>query len=462
LFSFEQNRYAAAFNGHLQCSYIDSLARDFEERKAIGGSQLPENPMLIIGRTRDGLRREHPFYIALRGAVDEVLGGLVKEEEERAKKEIQRVENSRTRRDLENLAREAARFMQDELRDAEAEELPNALGTGFAKMIEIIPKEAACYLGENKTLTVVVARDSICNSTQVSVSVDPAGVVELIDGSTVPLSQHRRRSDLLVGQIRLRPLVPEVALIQCEVEGHVADALVTVLEERDERQPEPIPTKLEFEQPSYRIGLTKTRVLRIRAPLGLIASGTSARVTSTAQGIVVLTGNVPLQLDPSSTFLAGQVRVEGRILGAQGTIQAVVDELVAQCRATVTRDEDGPGLRFEIRATEEGPYRALWEDVENPQTGESVRTLIIQAGHPALSRYLGDAPDFDGQNAPWTRLLLAEIIADNVCREISRRIDATRHRDERPDSEGFYSEHYARLLKILPKLQGILLPLIPS
>jgi hypothetical protein len=461
LLGFEQNRYAALFHGRLSCRYIDTLALDFEARRSNGETPLPENPMLIIGRTRDGLRREHPFSIALRAAVDEVLGRLVKEEEDRAKKEIVHIENERTRRDLENLAREAARFMQDELREAEAEELPPGLGRGATKAMQIVPGEAVCYLGEDKTLSVLVGRDGLGDNPQVSVSVDPAGVVELIDGSAIPLSQHRRHSDLLIGRIRLRPLVPEVTLIQCEIEGRIADALVTVLEEREERPPEPVPTELEFEQPIYRIGLSKTRVLKLRAPLGLLEPGTPVRVTSRAPGIVVLTGQVTLQLAPLAAFMEAQVRVEGRTLGAQGTIQAVVNDLVAQCRATVTRDEDGPGLRFDIRNTEAGPYRALWEDVENPQTGESVRTLIIQAGHPGLRRYLGDEPDFPGQNAPWTRLLLAEIVADNVCREISRRIDANRHRDERPDSEGFYSEHYGRLLKILPKLQEILLPVVP-
>jgi hypothetical protein len=200
----------------------------------------------------------------------------------------------------------------------------------------------------------------------------------------------------------------------------------------------------------------------VRAPVGLLAPGTILNVTSTAPGVVALTGRVPLRLNSSSTFLEGRVRVEGRSLGAEGTIQAIANDLVAQCRAMVTRDEDGPSLRFEIRDTDAGPYRALWEDIEEPQTHQSVRTLLIQARHPALMRYLGDAPDFPGQDAPWTRLLMAEIVADNVCREISRRIDSTKHRDDRPDSEGFYGEHYARLLKILPRLQEVLLPTLPS
>lgn len=84
--------------------------------------------------------------------------------------------------------------------------------------------------------------------------------------------------------------------------------------------------------------------------------------------------------------------------------------------------------------------------------------LEIMGRHPALRRYLGEAPLFPGQNYPWVKALIAEIVADNVCREIARRIDARRPQDERPDSEGFYAEHYNRMLRLLPKMHALVLP----
>lgn len=462
LFSFEGNHYANVFHGRLECPHIDYLARAYDDRSSEGLEPSRENPSPIIGRTRDSLRREHPFYVALRTAVDEVLQCLVREEEERARRENVRVENVRTRRELESLARESARFMQEELRNAQAEELPSSTGSnGVPPDISIIPAEATCFLGEDKTLTVAVRHEVDGDDAAVTASVDPKGVVELIDGSLITLRPHRSRPDLLVGQIRLRPLVPDVALIQCEIGNRIAEAMVTVQEERSEPLPEPLPIQLEFERPLYRIGWTKTRLIKLRAPLDLVETGTVFTVTSNAPGIVVLNGRIELLPDPSSRYLEGQIRVEGRAIGAEGTVRASGGDLVALCRAMVTRDEDGPSLRFEIRDSEAGPYRALWDDEEDPRTGESVRTLIIQARHPALNRYLGPAPNFPGQNAPWAKLLVAEIVADNVCREISRRIDVLRHRDDRPDSEGFYNEHYERMLRILPKLHLLLLPAVP-
>jgi hypothetical protein len=397
----------------------------------------------------------------LRTAVDEVLELLVQKEADRARQEITRVENDRMRRNLESLAREAARFMQDELREAQAEDLSSGSGNGTPKDISIVPAETVCFIGEDKTLSVLLRREGVADDSTVAVSVDPPGVVELIDGSFISLQAHRRQPDILIGQIRLRPLVPEVALIQCELEDRVAEAIVSVQSERNDPPPVPLPTQLEFDRPIYRIGWTKTRLVKLRAPLELLESGAVFNVTSNAPGVVVLGGRVSLLPDPTSRFLEGQVRVEGRALGAEGTIRATGTELTAECRAVVTRDEEGPTLRFEIRDTDAGPYRALWDDQEDQRTGESIRTLLIQAKHPALSRYLGEAPVFPGQDNPWAKILVAEIVADNVCREISRRIDVLRHKDERPDSEGFYNEHYERMLRILPKLHAVLLPSVP-
>lgn len=71
---------------------------------------------------------------------------------------------------------------------------------------------------------------------------------------------------------------------------------------------------------------------------------------------------------------------------------------------------------------------------------------------------MGPAPNFPGQNSEVVRSLIAEIVADNVCRLVARRIDVLRDQSERPDAEGFYAEHYGRMLKLLPRLHELLLP----
>lgn len=43
--------------------------------------------------------------------------------------------------------------------------------------------------------------------------------------------------------------------------------------------------------------------------------------------------------------------------------------------------------------------------------------MLVFARHKLLSRYLGPPPEFEGQNVPLFRVLLAEIVAESVCRK---------------------------------------------
>jgi hypothetical protein len=460
LFSLEKNPYAEYLHGRLICEYIDTLAETYDDQGPRGRLPTPENPVPIIGRARDGLRHDHPFYVKLRSVIEPILEEVVCEEEERARQGAVRVDNERTRRDLERMAKEAARFMEQELRDVEADALPLGVGTGTARPLIINPEEATCYLGEAKTLTVVASRDGLAPDSEVLITSDPPGVVELVDGPTVRLVPHRKRDDVLVGQIHLQPLAVDIAAIQGEIEGRQAEAIVEVKEERPPPT-EPVPPEtLEFDRPVYRIGWTRTRSLELRAPLDQCPAGSVVHVSSTAPGIVVLTPHVAIDFDADRGYLVGHVQVEGRGIGAEGTIRAVYQSQSAVCRAMVTREEVGPALQFEIVNKDAGQWRAVWEERDDPATGERIKILEIQGRHPALRRYLGEPPGFPGQDTPLARLLVAEIVADNVCREIARRVDMGRGESDRLDVEAFYSEHYGRMLRLLPRLHELMVPAV--
>jgi hypothetical protein len=355
--------------------------------------------------------------------------------------------------------------MEEELREAEAEPLAAGRGPDSTKPLEIIPDEVVCYIGEPRTLTVVAAKAGCDPDAAIDVTTDPREIAEPIDELPLSLRPHRRREDVMVAQLHLQPLAVGHTLVECELGGRVAQALVEVRDERQDAQvpeaPRP-PAAFEFEHDHYRVGWTHTKTLLLRAPVGSFEPGLVAAIASSAPGIVVLRNHVPLDLDADLGFLVGRVRVEGRALGAEGTIRATLGDLTAECRVIIRRSEEGPSLQFSIEDKHAGKYRALWEERTDPITGEVTRVLEIQGRHPALHRFLGDPPEFLGQEAPWVRLLIAEIVADNVCREIARRVDLMRQQDERPDAEGFYGEHYTRLQKLLPRLQELMLPTTPS
>ena len=234
------------------------------------------------------------------------------------------------------------------------------------------------YLGEAKTLTAIVRAD--LGVTEVSSSVEPGGVVELIDGSITKLSQHRRRKDVLVAQIRLHPLIEEETLLTVSAGAHSAVAIVNVEPQREIVEVEiPAPETLTFERANYRIQWNKKKRVVILAPLELVDShGPKVQVASTNAGVVVR-GETVLQLDEDGEFYKGDITLEGRTLGAQSTVTARLGSLIATCKAVVTRDEEGPKIKIEIEPELAGTHRAIVE-----QHGD--HTLIKVMGfHPRLS-----------------------------------------------------------------------------
>jgi hypothetical protein len=77
--------------------------------------------------------------------------------------------------------------------------------------------------------------------------------------------------------------------------------------------------------------------------------------------------------------------------------------------------------------------------------------------HPIMKRYRGPAPDFPGNDLPTTKLLIAEIVADQVARMILEKKFPTTSAYEQIDAARFYSEHYRYMSKYLTRCHRALL-----
>jgi hypothetical protein len=76
--------------------------------------------------------------------------------------------------------------------------------------------------------------------------------------------------------------------------------------------------------------------------------------------------------------------------------------------------------------------------------------------HPTLSRYIGDPPDYTGQNSLHWRALLAEIIAEAIVRRVLERkypVDS-----QGIDAEAFFVELFQRTTELAPRIHRELLP----
>ena len=173
-------------------------------------------------------------------------------------------------------------------------------------------------------------------------------------------------------------------------------------------------------------------------------------VTSTHTKVVVLGGgSFELKFDDGLEYYVAEIALEGRQLGATGTITAKLGSASATCNLVVARDDGGPSLHIEVRDRKIGNRRALVEKTDE------VTSINIMGLHPSIKRYLGPAPDFPNQDKPLCRALIAEIVAG----ECARMMIEKKHQsvDQHVDAAAMYVEHYKYLTRYLNRCHRVLI-----
>lgn len=446
LFSFEGNTYALAFTGFVRCDDIDKIAREYDDRAEKRLPHSVDNPLPIISRRRDGLMEEHPLYQALKRYVESELGPLVAAREKRVRELHKAVENTRTSRLLSQLAREAARFMQEAAEEEELDVPPVSTGGEPAAALAIIPDAISIPIGSQRTVTVMAAKVGLGEDPEVELGFAPPGIVEG-SAAKLKLGPSRRRDDVMTATLRITARSPHGAtLLRAKLGMREADCAIEVVE--PSQAPEPIaPYGLEFERKHYRLVLNKPKAIRIRAPLGSYSEGAVITVTSDTRRIAILDGGTTiLKSRPSDLAMEGKVRVEGRSERERGTLMCV-DAIGVRAHADVevVRREEG-GADFEPRLVPEvqGDQRAQWSS--------DYHVLRIMGEHPALRPYLGNAADeYPGQNSDQFKVLLAELITDAVV----RRILLEKYRDDEIDAATLYVQQYKLMGRFLARAHRV-------
>jgi hypothetical protein len=441
LFGFEGNPYALAFAGWIKSDDIDRIADEFDSRAEKGVQHPPDNPMPIISRRRQGLVEEHPLYQAIKRLAEAELAPLVAEREQRARQRSRTVEQESTTRLLSQLARAAARFMQEA---AEEEDLDLDLtsGTEPTPPLTIIPGAVEMPAGSQRVLTVMAAKVGLDGNVSVDLELAPPDVIET-SSMALKLVPSRRRDDVLRASVKVTA-GPNLGatLLTARVGQRSADCVIEVVE--PEAAPEPIaPTDLEFERPHYRLVLGKPKALRIRAPLGGYPDGVRIRITSSSRGTVVLDGGeVSLESRPGALAMEGVLRVEGRAEQDKATLTAT-DPAGHQAVATaqvVSREESGADFETKLVPEYQGDQRAQWSG--------DYRLLRIMGEHPAVKPYLGDKEaGYPGQTSPQFRLMMAELVADAVV----RRILLGKYGEDEVDAGTFYVQQYKLIARFLAR-----------
>jgi len=441
LFGFEGNQFALAFTGVIKCDDIDRVAADYDERAEKRLPHTVDNPRPIISRQRDGLADNHPLYEAIKRLGEAELAPLVTERERKMRERTRQVENAKTTKLLSQLAKEAAKFMQEAAEEEELE-LIGLKGKVRPDPLAIIPGALEIPKSSERTMSVMAAKAGLDGAADLEVELNfaPPGIAECVP-NRVKLGPSRRRDDVLTATIKLiaGPAVG-ATMLNARFGVRTTDCVIEVVE--PSAPPEPIPPAgLEFERPRYRLVVDKPKTLRVRAPLGAYAEGTLMRVTTNVKGVVALDGGkFTLKTNPADLAMDGSIRIEGRIEKQTGVI--VVHDPSGRTAQTqvevVRREESGAGFETKLVAEYQGDQRAQWN------TGYT--ELRIMGEHPAVKPYVGDKDkNYPGQDTLEFKMLTAELMSDAVV----RRILQEKYKEDELDIASFYVAHNRLVARLL-------------
>ena len=132
----------------------------------------------------------------------------------------------------------------------------------------------------------------------------------------------------------------------------------------------------------------------------------------------------------------------------EGILTASTGDMQTSARLLGTQPF-GDGIRIKLEDISLGDQRYRWRQ----------NVLEIAARHPALRRYLGAPPKFDGQDEKHFRAVLAEVIAEAVCaRLVAESVRSNPEEYADADWSQFYAEYSRLSTSFLPDVHKIQVP----
>lgn len=460
LFGFEGNPFASYFLGEIRWDTIEDLTRALDDMEERGEPPSPDNPISIISRSRDGLERAHPAFKALQAVVDRELKVHV---DRKAKEEAAAGhESALTRRRLDELGKIIAKFRAEKDEELELES-PGDGGEGevhpTTPILQVIPPSKVIEWGDCTTFTLQLRADAVAGmqepvETTLAVVSEPDQLVRL-SVFTVPLTSTPKRQGLLRGTF---VVTAEKLNGKAVVEANIArvaraDTTIDVVEPVTADPPTP-PLTFKFERERYTVALGKKKDLLLLAPTPVVVKH-GARVkllNSNSQGILLRNHDVVLAPSPDGDWYEASISVEARQLNATTTLVAQCGNgpLKARAEVRVAQEQSGPIVEITIKPLP-GYQRAMWNQDEDTGTVE----IVVNGTHPAVARYMGSPPKFDGQESREARIVVAEVVADEAVRDILQR----KYPPGRSvDVTAYFVERARLLAQLLPRCHASQLP----
>jgi len=461
---FEKEPLAKKYFGRIECPYLDILCDEYDRMREREEKLPDSNPSLIIDPNRQqGLRRDHPFTEALFSIPAKYLKDFINKDREERKQQQKRIANEDTQNRLDKLAAAASKFISEQLE--EMEEFSQRDQTDKSSYVKegvlIYPTYFYVELDEIRTLTFYANAALLKNKDEiVNIEADD-DALEILD-TTFKLRPHKRKEEQFFGLFRVKGKSKKDSVIVKAKCSNLpeAQAVAAIVESRVEEHLFEEPFEFEFK--SYSVKEGSRRALKIYAKYPeVVSEETSIKVVSNDSEGVPIRGSCVLKPISSSNFAYGEIIVEGRRLNSKAIITAYVDSVEASTKVKVVQKSERK-IPFEIKLVDEemGNFRAQWAVAEGKPYMLKISTL-----HESISRYLGQPPEFEGQDLPLFKILLAEIAAESVCRksltmEAKERTWEFRwadHKDDNIIAENVIGEMQKRLRQFTPIAHKVML-----
>lgn len=429
----ENNPHAENYFGRLRCPYIDELVMEYENLETEKKSHTTENPVRIIDPLREeGLVRDHPFTEALYREAALRLKELLKRDQEAEKQKTREIENKRTTERLKKLAGEVSKFIKERTEDVEIEDEFYLDASDIpAGGMAVIPGGGSIVIGGERKFFIYTRPlqgqedKHAFISTESNALLLQTDIVGLIDrGDGVRCNSFSVKGVELTRDAKVK-------IVWEKITKYISTPVVSTEKELPE-----IKTDFSFEKTDYTLRENKGRSIYLFAKWPDFVHGDVVAKTTIDKDkfIKIIQDKVKLRVDPLKKLAVGILKIQGKTVGGPSIIKAHLLDKETATRVRVIPKKD-MGKNIVIRVVDEdlGDQRAVW----------SGNLLKIAGRHKSIQRYLGPAEKgFLGQDSLHFRLLVAELIADNVARRILELNAQKNVREyEAMDITAFYRQH---------------------
>ena len=440
----ENDPYAKRFFGKLNCEYIDDLWNEYDERLEKGLIPTSGNPRPIIDPMRkEGLVREHPFVDALFKEALKRLRPLVEEERKQAENQQAKIESDNTRKRLRSLEKAAAKFMSEnrESEDAARDANDTATDSVFEKKgFSLNPPFVQLLLGQSQQFWLNVKALSFPElAVGEAVEISCASIEISASKKFGSLEAHPNREGVLRCTWAVRgEKVTTATAVRVRCGPIVAESALEVFATEKDRYADI--TRLCFTRKRYTVQTDQRKTIRVLAPCPNVVSQSTPLDVKCSLGFDAI-GQRLLVPHPDLGVAMCKLKLSAERAGLEGTLTASIQGHECQCTIE-SIDPAGASIKIELKDTAFGTQRYIWKPGN---------VLHIAARHPSLCRYLGDPPDFPGQEQNHYRVLLAEIVAEAVCSQlISHKETDNPGLYEDVDWQTYYADYTSLMTKFLP------------